>query len=276
VIKCSHAVWLVCILFSSSVLSDNSYSKEQSTLEIGAGISVVDIPHYAGSEQSKSYAIPFPFFRYKSKNVSLDRDGLKRYLLKGEDWDLDLSFAATIPLDSDESRAREGMPDLDWVGLIGPAFNYNVFKKDDHELKINVPLRFAVSTDLNNFDYVGWDFSPRIQWRTTFKNEQIVWNSVAAFGLEFADAKYHGYFYSVDDEFSTAQRNSYEAKSGYGGFKITLGINRRDGNFWFGAFTRYRNLADAEFVDSPIVTTKENLYVGIAFAWILKTYHFND
>lgn len=106
---------LICLLGigSSAVYANDESDDYQTLFEVGAGISVVDIPHYAGSEQSESYALPFPYFKYESKKVSLNRDGLKRYLLKSENWDLDISFSGTIPVDSDKNEARRGMSDLD-------------------------------------------------------------------------------------------------------------------------------------------------------------------
>lgn len=258
----------------SSVQAEERQTDYKTLLEIGVGVSVVDIPHYAGSEQSKAYALPFPFFNYQSKKVSLNRDGLKRYLLKGENWDLDLSFAGSIPIDSDDNRARRGMPDLDWVGLAGPAFKYHLYRKGAHRVRIEVPLRLGLATDFSDFDYVGWDFAPKIQWRTKWFSQQAEWNSVASFGLEYADSKYNGYYYDVVARYATADRPEYSSAAGYGGYKLTLGINRRKERLWMGAFVRYRNLGDASFVDSPLVTTDENYYLGLAVAWIIKSDKF--
>ena len=265
---------LALIFVGQPAKAEETQTNDQTLLEIGVGVSIVDIPHYAGSEESEQYALPFPFFKYQSKKVSLNRDGLKRYLMRGENWDLDLSFSGTIPLDSDDNRAREGMPDLDWVGLVGPAFNYSLYRNKNHELKLTVPLRFGVATDFRDFDYVGWDFSPKVQWRTKIKNSFVEWNTTASFELEYADSKYNSYYYSVDDAYVTETRDAYFAESGFGGYKMTLGINRREGNFWIGAFTRYRNLSDAKYVNSPLVTTEQNFYSGLAVAWIFKSVRY--
>lgn len=248
--------------------SDNDY---QTILEIGAGLSVVDIPHYAGSDQSESYALPFPYFKYESKKVSLSRDGLKRYLLKSENWDLDISFSGTIPVDSDKNRARQGMPDLNWVGLAGPAFNYRILKSENHRVKISVPLRFGVATDFSEFDSVGWDFAPSIQWRYRVFNQSTEWNTISSFGLEYGSADYNDYYYSVDAQYQTTTREQYQTDSGYGGYKLTFGINRREGKLWLGGFARYRNLHDASYSDSPLVIEKDNFYLGLAAAWIFKS-----
>jgi len=261
----------VLCLFSSVSSGEKLATDYQTLFEIGVGVSVVNIPHYAGSEQSKSYALPFPFFNYQSKKISLNREGLKRYLFRGDNWDLDLSFSGTVPLDSDDNRARRGMPDLDWVGLVGPAFNYSLYRKNNHELKISVPLRFGMATDFKEFESVGWDFSPKLQWRTKVVNDQIVWRTTASFELEYTDDRYNSYYYSVDSDYVTNERPEYNAGSGFAGYKMTIGINRRDGDFWMGAFTRYRNMSDAAFVDSPLVTAKQNYYMGLAFAWIFNS-----
>jgi outer membrane protein len=265
------AIFALLGLLSTPVYSDEDINDYETLFEIGVGVSVVDIPHYAGSEQSESYALPFPYFKYESKKVSLNRDGLKRYLFKGDNWDLDISFSGTIPVDSDKNRARRGMPDLDWVGLAGPAFNYQVFNNQHHRVKISVPLRFGVATDFSQFDSVGWDFAPSLQWRYKTFSQSVEWNFISSLGLEYASADYNGYYYSVDPQYQTTTRDAYQAESGYGGYKLTFGINRREGRLWVGAFTRYRNLDDATFADSPLVTEKDNFYVGLAAAWIIKS-----
>ena len=263
----------LCLLgFGSTVaLGNDELDDYQTLLEIGAGVSVVDIPHYAGSEQSENYALPFPYFKYESKKVSLNRDGLKRYLLKSENWDLDISFSGTIPVDSDKNRARRGMPDLDWVGLAGPAYNYRLYNDKNHRVKVSVPLRFGVATDFSGFESVGWDLAPSIQWRYRIFQQSAAWNVISSIGLEYGSADYNSYYYSVAPEYQTASRESYQADSGYGGYKLTFGLNRRKGKFWLGAFARYRNLHEASFADSPLVTAKDNFYLGLAGAWIFKS-----
>ncbi len=252
-------------------LSEDINQDTQTLFEVGAGLSLVDVPHYAGSEQSQIYALPFPYIKYESKNVSLNRDGLKRYLLKSDNWDLDLSFSGTIPVDSDKNRARAGMPDLDWVGLAGPAFNYRIFRDQNHQLKLIAPLRLGLATDFQQFDFVGWDFAPSLQWRYQIDRQGSVWNTIASFGVEYGSRDYNDYYYSVAPEFQTESRNAYQASSGYGGYKLTFGVNRRKHNLWIGAFVRYRNLEQAVFEESPLVTTKNNYYLGFAVAWIFRT-----
>ena len=262
------------VFYGFPALSESGESEYQTLLEIGAGVSVVDIPHYAGSEQSKSYTVPFPFFKYESKDLLVNRDGLKRHLIKGDNWDLDLSFSGTIPVDSDDNRARQNMPDLDWVGLAGPAFNYKIYKDNNHSVKLKVPIRLGVATDFNHFDSVGWDFSPKVQWRYKLFNNGTEWNTIVSLGLQYGSSDFNDYYYSVASQYQTETRPEYIAESGYGGYKITFGVNRREGKLWVGAFTRYRNLSDAAFINSPLVTTDENFYFGLAAAWIFSSNRF--
>lgn len=251
--------------------STDSESESETFLEVGVGLSFAHIPHYVGSDQAKSYALPFPFFRYQSKKVSLSREGLKRYLLKGEHWDLDLSFAGSIPLDSEDNKARQAMPDLDWVVLAGPAFNYRLVKSHNYQLTAQIPLRFGVATDFSRARSVGWDFSPQIKWQANYFEEQTEWNFGIAIGAEVAGKKYHDYYYAVSEQYVTSERRAYESDGGFGGHKITFNLNRREGDFWLGGFVRYRNIRTAEFADSPLVINKENFYVGLAFAWIMTS-----
>lgn len=238
--------------------------------EVGAGFSMLDIPHYVGSEQSEIYALPFPYFYYQSDNVSLNREGLKRHLIDSSRWNVDFSLSGSPPLKSKDNQARQNMPDLDWVGLAGPVFNYRLYQNDKHLLQLTLSTRLGLATDFSQFNPVGWETDLGLLWNTRISEAGVVWKIMASADLNYASQQYNDCYYSVDKIYTTNTRAEYQAKEGFGGYKLTFGINRREGRFWMGAFVRYRNLSGASFIDSPLITTKQNYYTGIAFAWIMK------
>lgn len=264
-------------VLSLSLLSFCINAAEQERLpgeaffEVGVGFSILDIPHYVGSEQSEIYALLFPYFDYQTDTVSLNREGLKRHLVNSSRWDVDLSLSGSLPLKSKDNRARQGMPDLDWVGLAGPTFNYSLFQNDEYSLQLTLPIRLGLKTDFSQFEHVGWEVAPGLLWNTRISDAGVVWKVLASVDLNYASRQYNDYYYSVDNAYVTSIRPEYQAKEGFGGYQLTFGINRREGKFWMGAFIRYRNLSGASFVNSPLVTTKENYYAGIAVAWIIKS-----
>ncbi len=260
------------------ILINNSFanSKRPSLFEIGAGVSMVSLPHYAGSDESEFYALPFPYLIYQSDRVSLNREGLKGHIAEGSRWDLDLSLAGALPVNSDDNEARRGMPDLDWVGLAGPSLNYRLIQSDTDNLKLMFPFRIAAVTDFNRFEAIGWQAAPGIRWEHDFTNQDTHWRLIGDFSAYYQSSKYNDYFYSVEQAYVTAERNLYKAEQGYAGSQTLLGVTRRRGNFWSGAFIRYRSLNNAEFEDSPLVREKDNFYIGIAFAWIIHSRSLNE
>ncbi len=256
------------LLLASQVFAN---SKKPSIFEVGAGFSMVSLPHYAGSDESEYYALPFPYLIYQTDRVSLNREGLKGHLAEGSRWDLDLSLAGALPVNSDDNEARRGMPDLDWVGLAGPSLNYRILQTEVHSVKFMFPVRMAAVTDFSRFETIGWQAAPGVRWEHDFQSRDTNWRLIGDFSAYYQSNKFNDYFYSVDQTYVTPERDFYKAESGFAGTQTLLGITRRRGNFWTGAFIRYRSLNNAEFEDSPLVREKDNFYVGVAFAWIIHS-----
>ena len=62
----------------------------KSEWELGVGLSVLDIPFYPGSSQSKTYLVPIPHILYRSENIEID-NGLQATFLKTPKIRIDLS-----------------------------------------------------------------------------------------------------------------------------------------------------------------------------------------
>ncbi len=256
------------ISFSLAASDEAKSAQNAEFVEVGGGLSMVDVPHYAGSDQSNFYIVPFPFFVYQSDKVSLNREGLKRHLKQTKNWDLDISFGGTLPLDSEENRARENMPDLDWVALGGPSINYRFFTEHDQRLFLKLPLHVGVATDFTKLDYVGWEFAPTLRFEKLIHTEESTWRFISSASYFYHSQKFNNYYYGVPLEFATTDRPEYKANAGSGGYQGLFGITNRRGKYWAGAFFRYRTLSDAEFANSPLVKRNDNWYFGLAFAYI--------
>ncbi|PWK47339.1 MipA/OmpV family protein [Pleionea mediterranea] len=261
----------VIVTASSTSEETERQPKAEDFFEIGAGFSIIDVPHYAGSDEKNTYVVPFPYFVYQSDKVSLNREGLKRHISSTNKWDLDISFAGTLPLDSEDNDARQGMQDLDWVGLGGPSINYHAYNSENSRVKIILPVRFGIATDFRSADYVGWEFSPGVRFEHTFHQESTKWKFLTSANYFYASEKFNDYYYSVDQAYATAERPEYQAEAGNAGYQAMFGLTRRDGNFWSGGFLRYRSVSGATFEDSPLVRKQDNFYIGVAFAWIIHS-----
>ncbi len=263
-------------LFSEVATEETqSNSETEEFLEIGVGFSLIDAPHYAGSDQNNFFVIPFPYVVYESDKVTLNREGLNRHLLKGDNWDLDMSFAGRLPVRADDNRAREGMADLDWLFQAGPAYNYYFHRSDESLFKFQFPIHFGLATDFTYVDYAGWEFAPNVRFEQVFHLNKVQYRFISTLSKFYGSERFNQLYYSVEPEFATPSRPAYIANEGDAGYQMMLGVTRRKEKFWMGAFVRYRSVDGAVFEDSPLVKQKENFYAGVAFAWIIDKWALN-
>ena len=83
------------------------------------------LPDYPGSKQSHASGLALPYFAYRGRVLRSDEKGaLRGRLIKTERVELDLSFDGAFSSDSGENDARRGMPDLDWMGEVGPRVEW--------------------------------------------------------------------------------------------------------------------------------------------------------
>ena len=240
--------------------------------EAGAGLSVIQFPHYRGSDESKVYALPVPYFVYRGDFFKVDRQKI-RGLLYTRDWaELDMSLGASVPVKSSENEARRGMNDLDPTLEFGPTFNIHLRKSEDNNVKLDLrlPLRTVFATDLTYAKQTGWVFEPRLNLDLRNTMLGAGWKVGLAAGPMFATRKNHQYFYGVDSAFATPQRSAYDAKGGYAGTQLLAAVSKRYPKCWIGGFAAWTNLNGAAYEDSPLLKSKNSFAAGIAVSWIFK------
>jgi outer membrane scaffolding protein for murein synthesis (MipA/OmpV family) len=239
--------------------------------EAGLGATVISFPHYRGSDERRSWVLPFPYFVYRGEFLQADERRLRGLFSKTERAELDISVNGTPPVDSSESDARQGMPDLDATLEIGPSLNFLLKRSDDRRsrLELRLPVRAAFATDLSHVDFAGWVFQPNLNLDIRDAFGYPGWNFGALAGPMFADDRYHQYFYGVEPAFATASRPAYNASGGYAGTQFLVSLSKRFPKFWVGGFARWDTLSGAVFTDSPLVKTHQYFAAGIALAWML-------
>src|SRR5205085_11463785 len=62
--------------------------------EAGIGVAALGLPDYRGSDQSRFYAFPLPYFVYRGEIVKADRQGLRGIFFKTDRIDLNMSVGA--------------------------------------------------------------------------------------------------------------------------------------------------------------------------------------
>ena len=265
--RCSRIVLLLAVLqaFSGKIAD----AQEMPLWEIGMGVFPSTYPAYRGSNDQQYYLLPFPYLVYRGEYLKIDRDGMRARLLDTDRLELNISVNGATPVNSDESGARSGMPDLDPTFEIGPSLNMVLARPSPkHTLKLKLPVRSVIATDLSSTEQAGWIFNPHLNLDS--KDVFGGWNVGLSLGPLFGNRKYHAYYYEVPAKYATGSRPAYSASGGYSGTLAIASLSRRFNRIWMGGFIRYDNLSGAAFNDSPLVETDHSVMAGVAVAWIFK------
>ena len=235
--------------------------------EAGAGIGVLDFPDYRGSDERSSLVIPIPYFVYRGEFLRIERNSVRGRMFESETYDLDMSLNASIPVDSDDNKARAGMPDLDPALELGPVLKVHLTRDDQRKymLDFRLPVRAVITTEL---EHIGWVAHPNLNLDVADPLGRAGWRLGMLAGPMFGDRKYHDYFYSVDPSFATPQRPAFKARGGYAGSELIVALSKRYPKFWVGSFVKLDTLSSARFEDSPLVKDKSLYTAGFAISWI--------
>ena len=214
-----QVLFLSFMLVSGSVFADNDDNERLPKWEIGAGLATLHLPDYPGADQSQSYTLPFPYIIYRGSRLKAGRDGLRGLLFESKRWDLDISAGGSLPVNSEDNRAREGMNDLNVSLELGPSLRLKFIDTPDQKLQLRFNMRALLAADdFPALDYEGWLFNPELRWRRHYDDRVILG---AGIQLRYGDKTYHNYFYGVAPQFATANRPAYQAERGYN----SVGIN---------------------------------------------------
>ena len=237
--------------------------------ELGAGIAAIDFPLYRGSADRRSYLLPAPYVQYRGEFLQIDRERVRGLLFESERVELDISVNGSVPVDSEDSSARQGMPDLDPTLELGPELNVTLLRDRPRRatLELRLPLRAVWSTDLSSLRHEGWLFHPQLNLDLD-RVGGSGWDLGLAAGWLWGDRGYHGYFYDVAPQYATTTRPAYEAPGGYAGRQLIAALSRRQGDLWLGGFVKRDTLDGAVFADSPLVQRRSDWSAGVMVAWV--------
>ncbi len=259
---------LAALLFACC--AGHAFAAEKPLWELGAGISALSLPDYRGSDQTSLYAIPFPYLVYRGEFLKADRHGIRGTFFGSDRIELNLSLGASLPVNSDDNRARQGMADLQPTVELGPSLDLNLWRTPDQRIRLDLrlPVRTAVTVK-GGMDDIGWVFSPRLNLDIADVAGLAGWNLGLLAGPMYGSERNHDYFYSVAPQYATAERPAFDAKGGYAGSQLMMTASKRYPKYWLGAFVRWDSLQGAVFADSPLVKREGYFAAGVGIAWIL-------
>lgn len=256
-----------CFLFGVTAFA--CHAEPKPLWEVGAGLAVINAPHYRGSEERKSFFLPAPYLIYRGEVVKADRGGVRAALFESDHLELNLSVNGSLPVESEDNPLRRGMPNLRPIVEVGPTADFLLWQSDNAKTRLDfrLPLRAAVTVE-SSPKHIGWLSSPNLRLRIDDPAGLGGWKLGLQAGPIFGSREYINYFYAVRPGEATANRPLYNAGAGYAGSQMTANLSKRFQKYWVGAFLRYDSLSGAKFAGSPLVQRESAVTGGIALAWI--------
>lgn len=245
-----------------------NYNDEDVEWALGLGLGLFEYNLYPGSKATNRLMLPAPYFTYLSSRFEIDR-GIKSFIYHSNIIVIDISADFLLPVDSDDTEARKGMPDLDFMLQAGPSLEFKLTDKNKNyfEMRFEIPLRIALVTGFTSMENIGYLIEPRFSFDHQRASGSGLSHKVTT-GFKFATEDYHAYYYDVAPEFATATRSEYNSDAGYGGSFFNYRATYKEGDLVYWMFLRYQSLRGAEFEDSPLVEKLDYYLVGAGFSWI--------
>ncbi|MGB9429041.1 MAG: MipA/OmpV family protein [Gammaproteobacteria bacterium] len=245
---------------------------ETTHIELGVGIAGAHFADYPGSSRYWNFLLPIPYITLHTPRLDANRDGVHGKLLWGNHWSLDVDFSASVPVNSSRDVEREGMPNLGWIGETGPILTYHAWhdERSGFRLDLKLPVRIAVSTDGWALHHRGWVAEPGIELARDWGRGEDRYHADLSLASLYATSQYFDYLYGVAPQYATATRPAYQAGSGRGGYRLSLGFSLHRGDMVYGAFFRYINLGGASFNASPLVSQHHQTAFGFVVAWVFR------
>jgi outer membrane scaffolding protein for murein synthesis (MipA/OmpV family) len=265
-LRLGAAAVLVAALMPSTSLAQPAYEgagepKWEAGLAFGGG----SINDYPGADQNHARAIVTPLLIYRGRVLRIDREGVRGRLFNNRDFELDL--AASAWFDARDSRAREGMPGLDYLFGLGPQLVYKGLSEHWGHPILHLKARALVSTDFRDVHGRGVALDPEVRWQ--FSPAGLP-RGTLTLGVQptWASRPLMRYFYEVEPGQATPERPAYHARAGYLGTELNLLFTRRESASltWF-ATARGMLLNGAANAASPLLRDKSTLSIGAGVLW---------
>ena len=242
----------------------NSFAKENYTLDIGLGAGLLSFPEYVGSDYQKTYVAPYPYVYYKSDKYLIEDNRFFNHLYKKNNFFIDLSMGGSFPVKNDEESNRKGLEELDPTLGIGVSLKYRILDQYPYIINLELPVQGVFRTDFTYAKHTGYSFEPLIRLNYFHNGFKYYLRG----GLKVVSQKYHQYFYGVSKD-NSASYDEYTASSGYSHFWSSLGLSGKiHKSYRLGAYVKYYNLSGSTIEDSPLVTTKENFFFATALTYL--------
>ncbi|OGR91880.1 MAG: hypothetical protein A2992_08180 [Elusimicrobia bacterium RIFCSPLOWO2_01_FULL_59_12] len=226
------------------------------------------LPDYPAAGQNHLKGIGAPYLVYRGKIMRADREGARALLLRAREAEVDLGVAASFGSRSKDNRAREGMPDLDYLVELGPRLSLTLSTLGGKgKLRFFFPVRAVFSTDLGDFRHRGYTSTPALHIRRGLGPNPFVF-AIAQLTANFGNRQICAYFYDVAPAFVRTDRSLFDARGGYIGSDLFAGVLLPAGKrlrIFTGAQTLVHSGAANEA--SPLFKNRLNYALATALVW---------
>ena len=263
---------IAAILFCTAA-SLPARAQQLPVFEVGIAGGGGSIPAYPASSQNQWRGLLVPYFIYRGDVLRSDDGGVRARASLADGIELSVSASGGVNASSDDVTARVGMPDLQWLGEVGPNLRFILWRGEDEaapeRLVVDTPLRAVFSTDWSSVSFRGFTFAPDIAYERLHVFSQYARLRVSA-GVLFGSDAYADYFYQVDPQYAQPGRPAYNAQPGYVGARLSvsyrLPLSERLSIVVGG---RIENFSGARNADSPLYRSEWNGTVVAGFAFSL-------
>lgn len=251
----------------------DSLEAEVPLWELGFGAGMLDIPDYPAASQRRVRAIALPYAIYRGEIFRIgDGQAARAVAAESDRFELSMSFDAAFDASSEDNRARDGMPDLDYMFEAGPQLIINLgdYRFADggySDLKLSLQARGVFSTDFTRLDDRGKVLEPMLRYRH-YGLLSPQFDLTVSLRPVWADRRLHAYFYDVPEAFATEEREAFRAESGYFGTHLNFyGTWHMTDKFQlFGGIQTLTHNRAAN-TDSPLFRRNFNPSFGLGFIW---------
>jgi outer membrane scaffolding protein for murein synthesis (MipA/OmpV family) len=227
------------------------------------------LPDYPAAGQSHLRPLVLPWLVYRGDLLRSDERGVRGQVYRSADLEFTLNFNGALASRSSDNRAREGMPDLDYLGEVGPSLRWVAWRDAGNRsrLVVETPVRAVFGTDLQRVRFRGVVFAPEV----ALERGDLLFPGARArvgIGAVFASGLLMDYWYQVRGENARPGRPAYDASGGYLGLRLQYSyrvpVTER---LWVTLGGRLESFSGATNAGSPLFRDAFNATVvgGLSF-----------
>ncbi len=228
------------------------------------------VPDYPAAGQNHFRALPAPYLIYRGELLRSSDRGVRGRLYRSGDLEFSFSFSGAFAARSRENRAREGMPNLGYLGEVGPALRWVAWRGDGgrHRITLELPVRAVFSTNLSDISFRGFTAAPEVAFEHVGLFHPAARTRVGV-GPVFTSGLLSDYFYRVEERYVRPGRPGYDASGGYLGTRLTFSYRRPvTERISVSGGGRVENFTGAANADSPLYRREWNVTLvgGVSFS----------